>query len=223
MSIIIDLIAIGIIVLFAILSAKKGFVRSLIEVVGFILVMLFAVNVSPALADKTYDKFVEPSIIGSLENVNFENINTAAEIPALPKTVSALLGDNFNLSAFKEIISENISKGVTDAVTIASQQAVKPVVTDILSLLYTVIISVVLLFVVNILAKFINKIFSFSIIGKANRILGALLGVIKGIVIVSVFCTAISLLLSISPAGFWIFTPSAVAGSVIIKMLTFKM
>ena len=53
MNIIIDLAAIGIIVVFAIISAKHGFVRSLIEVIGFVLEIIFIGMISQNLANIT--------------------------------------------------------------------------------------------------------------------------------------------------------------------------
>lgn len=218
-SIILDLIAVGIIVVFSVLSAKKGFVRSLIEVIGFILELLFVGKFSPYLANLTYDKFVEPSILNSIGNVESGGI---VQLPQLPKFVTTLLGNDFDLSSLQNIINENISAGVTDAVAEASQQVIKPIVANILSLLYTVILTVVLMFLIKIIAKVVNKIFSFSIVGTANRILGSVMGIVKGVAVVAIICTVVSSLFTISPAGFWILTPNVVAGSVAFKLLTFK-
>ena len=75
MSFILDLIVIAIIIVFALISAKKGFVRTIIEIVGFVLVILFANNVSPVLSNVTYDKLIEPAIIESIEK-SFRLINS---------------------------------------------------------------------------------------------------------------------------------------------------
>lgn len=218
MSIIVDLIAVGIIVLFAVISAKKGFVRSLIEVIGFILEIIFIGKLSPYLANITYDKFLEPSILNSIGNMESGG---AVELPQLPKFVSTLLGNNFDLSALQNIINENISAGVTDAVAKASQEVIKPIIANILSLLYAVILTVVLMFLVKIIAKVVNKIFSFSIVGKVNRMLGGLMGIVKGVAVVAIICTVISSLFALSPEGFWILTPGVAARSVAFKLLTF--
>ena len=219
MNIIIDLAAIGIIVVFAIISAKHGFVRSLIEVIGFVLEIIFIGMISPNLANITYDKFIEPSILNSIGNVGSNGI---AELPQLPKIVSPLLGNNFDLSALQSIINENISAGVTDAVAKASQQIIKPVIANVLSLLYAVILTFVLMFLIKIIAKVVNKNFSFSIVGKVNRLLGGLLGIVKGVAIVAIICTVVSSLFSLFPNGFWILTPDVISGSVAFKLLTFN-
>ena len=63
MGIILDLIILAIIVIFAFLSAKKGFVRTLIELVGFFLAIFIASSISPAISNGVYDKFIEPAIV----------------------------------------------------------------------------------------------------------------------------------------------------------------
>ncbi len=219
MAFILDLIVIAIIALFALISAKKGFVRTLIEVVGFVLVILFANSVSPMLSDVTYDKLIEPSIISSVEKLNIETGSVNLKIDAMPDFINNILGSEFNLKGFEDIINENISAGMGNAVATASQTAIKPIVTGIFSLLYTVLISVILLFVVNILANLVNKLFSFSIVGKANKILGVVLGMIKGVVVAVIFCTLISFIVSVTTNGFLIFTNTNIEGSLIFKLL----
>ena len=45
-------------------------------------------------------------------------------------------------------------------------------------------------------AKFLNGLFSFSIVGKLNRTLGGITGVFKGAVFALVFCMAVTFILS---------------------------
>ncbi len=213
MSIILDLIVLAIVALFAFLSAKKGFVRTLIEIVGFVLVILFANSVSPMLSNATYDKLIEPAIIESVQNINIEeNANLITQVN-LPDFVSKILGEGIDLQAFQATVQENINNGVESAVSSASQAVIKPVVTGVITIIYALIIIVVLLIVVSFLATLINKLFSFSLIGKANKILGAVLGVIKGIIISAVFCSVVSLIVSLTPNGFLRFTPTAIISS----------
>ncbi len=225
LGIVLDLIILAIIAVFAFLSAKRGFVRTLIELAGFVLAIVIANSVSPVISEGVYNKMIEPAIVKSVEEIDVGDtpIGSIAEIPddIIPEFITNIAGDNFNLQTFTDKVNENISNGTTAAVTTASQEIVKPIVTNILNIVFTLIIAVVLLFLVGILAKFINKLFSLSIIGKLNKILGAVLGMLKGGIISSVFATAISLLITVLPNGFLIFTADAIASSVIFKLLSF--
>ncbi len=222
MSFVLDLIVLAIIAVFALLSAKKGFVRTIIEIVGFVVVILLANNISPAISDYTYDKLVEPAIVSSIENMQVGDNLTNLSVDNMPSLVGKILGSNFDIAAFQTSINENISSGIKDAVTSASQTVVKPVVTGIFDLIFTLIITIVLLAVVNFVAKLINKLFSFSLVGKANKILGAILGIIKGVVVSAIICTIISLIVPLTKEGFLIFTQTNIDSSLIFKLLSFK-
>ena len=220
-SIVLDLIVLVIIAVFALISAKRGFVRTLIEIVGFVLVILLANSVSTPLADYTYDKAIEPTIIKSVEGLEIQNNISSMEANALPDFVAAIVGQE-TITDFQNQINENINSGIDTAISTASQNVIKPITTGILSMLFVVIISIVLLFVVNILAKLINKLFSFSVVGKVNRTLGAVLGGIKGVIIAIVFCTLVALIVSIIENGFLIFTQEAINNTLIFKLLCLK-
>ena len=75
---------------------------------------------------------------------------------------------------------------------------------------------VVLLVVVKFLAKMINRVFSFSIIGKANRLLGGIIGIPKGIIFAILFCMVISLIVSLNN-GFLIFTAENIEKTYVFK------
>ena len=223
MGLVLDLLVVVIISIFAFISAKWGFVRTLIEIVGFVLVVLLANSLSTPLADITYDKTIEPAIIKSIDGMKVEDVETIdlndKEFPPLIKRV---LGDKNVIANFEKEITSDINNGIDTAVRNSSQNVIKPVITSILSVIYVLLISIILMFVVNILAKVINKLFSFSIVGKLNSTLGASLGVIKGIFIAFVVCTLISLIVSFTQNGFLIFTKDTIESSYIFKLLCLK-
>ena len=224
MWILLDLIVIAIVAIFALISAKKGFVRTLVEVVGFIAVILLANNVSPVLSETTYNKFIEPAVVekvteslGELDVLEMSEVQIKQE--SLPTFVYKILGEDFSLENFQNTINEKLGEGLETAMTEASQTVIKPVITEILKVIYMVLIVVVLSVVVKFLAKLLNKLFSFSFVGKANKTLGAVLGTIKGIAIAVIFCSIIGLIVPLTENGFLIFTSSAIESTVIFKLL----
>ena len=222
MNIILDLIVIAIIVAFAIISAKRGFVRVAVEVAGFIAAVMISLSLSTTLADFTYNKAIEPSIISSVgevaENTTADTAENAWEaLPDFIKNNAERFGIN------KEEITRNISSGMgqntTEIVTDISQNSIKPVAVGILKALYEVILMLVLLVIVKFLARFINKLFSFSLVGKLNKVLGGTLGLVKGLIIAWIFCTAVVLIISFTENGIWIFNSENIEKTYIFKML----
>ena len=63
MNFLLDLIVLAIIAAVALISARRGFVRVAIELVGFIAAIFITFTISTPLASLTYDKIIEPPIV----------------------------------------------------------------------------------------------------------------------------------------------------------------
>ncbi len=231
MSIILDVIVLAIILISVILSAKRGFAKSIIEFAGFIAAVILAIAVSGPLAELTYDKLVEPSVIKVAEDTSLaadQNIENNISLisdkiwESLPDFIKNNTSGDINQNNFLDNIDISSTDTVTDIAKNVSQTVAKPVVSKMLSALYAVIIMLILLIIVKLLAKLLNPLFNFSVIGKLNRTLGGVLGVLKGILISTVFCAAVSLIVTLTANGFLCFTREAVENSFIVsKIISF--
>lgn len=226
MSIILDLIVLAIIVITVLISAKRGFVRTLIELLGFIAAVFISFTISTPLANTTYDKIIEPSIIStvtSAADTAADNSAAAAvdsfwnEMPGWIKGGIEKAG--ISKESLDGSITANIGNGVQSAVESASQNVIKPAVTSTLALIYQVISLIILLALVKPLARLINKLFSFSVIGTANRVLGGVVGVPKGMIYAVAFCLLITLAVSFTQNGFLIFTGEAMEKSLFFSFV----
>lgn len=221
MGIILDLIVLAIIILFVIISAKKGFVKTLIQFAGILAAIYLATTLSAPIANFTYEKAIEPAVVSSINNT-LNNVAQGAEnavkeeifevLPSFVQNRVDISELNFNQDG------SNIAKDVCESV-------VKPISITFLKSVYTLIIFIILSIVVKILANIINKLFSFSVIGKANRILGGVIGVLQGIIFAIIFIIVANLLITLT-GGFLCFTKEAVASSYlfsnILKILPFN-
>ncbi len=222
MSYILDGIIVLIILFFVFLSAKKGFVRTLIEVAGFVAAIVIAFTISSPIANATYDKLIQPSVVKTVQNVANDGISDATSaVDAVWVKMPAFITESrfFNLS--KESITTTVQdRSANDSIQLAqniSDSFVKPVATKLISVFLSVILVIILLFFVKFLAKFINKLFTFSVVGTINKTLGGILGIVKGTAVAIIFCLVISLILSFTKNGFLIFTYDAINSSYIFK------
>lgn len=226
MSIILDLIVLAIIVLTVLVSAKRGFVRTAVELVGFIAAVFISFTISTPLANTTYDKIVEPSIVSSVTSAvdTVTEDSAAAAVDGFWEGMPGWIRSGIEKSGVSKesldgSITENIGNGVQSAVESTSQSVIKPAVTSTLALIYQVISLIILLALVKPIAKLINKLFSFSIIGTANRVLGGVVGIPKGIIYAVVFCLIIMLIVSFTGNGFLIFTGEAMEKSLFFSFV----
>lgn len=223
MSIILDAIIVLIILLFVFLSAKKGFVRTLIEVVGFIAAIAIALSISTPIANFCYDSAIQPIVTKTVEsavNEGGSNVNQAVD------TVWNKLPTFLTESNFFNISKESITSSINDETASDTAQLidsinslVKPAISKLISVILSVILVVILLFLVKLLAKVINKLFSFSLVGDINKTLGGILGLVKGAAVSVIFCMIISLILSFTKDGFLIFTYDAINSSYLFKFI----
>lgn len=222
MSIIIDLIVVGIIVLIAFISAKQGFVRVAVEVVGCVAAIIIAIALSLNLANITYDKVIEPPIVESILSIADDNFtqNVDSTWQALPEFIKDN-AEKFGVSKDTLLQGVTLSTQESTKTTIQeiSKKSLKPIAVNILKLVYTIIITLVLMVVVKILARLINKLFSFSLVGKVNTILGGLFGTVKGVIFACIFCTLVVVIISFVPDGIWIFNNENIDKTVVFKIL----
>ena len=223
MHIVIDLIVVAIFAIMILISAKRGFVRVVVETVGFLAVLVVvAMTVNP-LADVTYQKVIEPPIINSTSEVVFNSSSDAVETvwESLPSFVTENAHEfGITKEKIKEVV---VSEGKADAketLQNISTKLIKPAVITVLEIFYAVILILVLSCIVKILAGIINKVFSFKKIGKLNSTLGGVLGVVKGFVIALIFCNIVELAIKFIPNGIWIFNSQNIAKTYLFNLLT---
>lgn len=217
-SVIIDLIIIAIITFCAVLSSKQGFVKTAVEIVGFVAAIAIAFYISTPLAEFSYDKViglsVEKSITATTEKTAEQSINSVFDnLPSFVKKCGV------NADKINNSVNDKLSNGIESAAKDTSNLIIRPIIVKVLGLLYSVLFIIILLVVVKFLAKFLNRIFSFSIIGNINRFLGGVLGGAKGVILALLFCMLVSLLLTFFPNGFLFFTKENIDKTYLFKLL----
>lgn len=222
MGIVIDLIIVAIILIVALISAKQGFVRVLIEVVGFVLALLLAFSISAPLADTTYQKFVEPKIVESGSESAIQTTNqTVDEVWGnLPDFVTGN-ADTLGISkkALAQSLNESSGDGTAAVLKDVSQRVVKPIATNVIEMIFSIILIIIFMFIVKILAKLINKMFSFSVVGKLNHFLGGIIGIAKGGIFAILICEIMLLVISFT-GGVWIFNNENIQKTFVFEFLT---
>ncbi len=229
MWIVLDLIVVGIVLFFLITSAKKGFARTLVELVGFFLAIYLSTFLGSLLADALYKNTVEPKIVETVKISVEENADSSIDTAVdniwneLPKVITNS-SSHFGIQAdsVKKNISDKLSANV-DIETIAKDTAentLRPIFVSVVKSVISIILFAIFMFFVRILARIVNKIFKLPVIGGINTLLGAILGVGKGLIVAFAVCMLISFIVPISSGGFWIFTKANIDKTYIFKLIS---
>lgn len=215
MSYILDGIIVITVLICVFLSAKKGFAFTLIETIGLIAAIVITFNASTPAANIIYDNLLEQKVINSIETT--QNEAETAIVDTVWNKIPNFITENKFLNISKDNIE--IIDNDDDIAEKISSTIIKPIFTKIVSVIISAVLFTVLIIVVKFLAKYINKLFSFSFVGKVNKVLGGLLGLVKGIALSLIICLAVSLILSFTKDGFFIFKYDIINSSYIFKYL----
>lgn len=189
LGILIDLLLCLCILLFIIRTAKKGFALSLFNIIAFFGAFVLAAFISRNLSGYIFDTFFEQSVvdkIGSATTSIFSG-STSEEVSNFVSTEFPLL---FNFSSISGvgINTGAISGAASTTASFIATTLIKPLFVSLISLFVYIIALVICLPILRFLAKKISKIFTVSLVGKINSVLGALLGIVKGIAVVFIIC-----------------------------------
>ena len=198
MSIILDVILIAIFAAYVLTAAKKGFIRTLLELVAVVAAIFLSFQISPVIAQGAYDGFVESQIVTAVEEKIDESIDSLsvaekanAILDSIPEfAVSIALSAGVEISDIKDQISSQKFDSADLAQSLVDQIA-EPIVVGALNVVIFILLSILLIFVLKIVAKYISKLFNIPVIKSINKSLGGVLGAIKGALVLLVICTGL--------------------------------
>lgn len=189
---IVSLCAVIVLALFAILGLKQGFVKSFLKTFGTLLALLFAVLLCSKFADFLQDKFglldtMSNWVSGLLSKNNSDLLNkTWGEVSTQPD-LTGIIG-----WVVGKIVSNN-------GITIEATQTLNSVISPVLgryallaiSILGLFILFKIIFFIIGQIFKALSKI---KLIGFTDKLLGLLLGLIRGIIFIQLFCILVNLI-----------------------------
>lgn len=201
MEFLLDLIFIGLAVVMVVMAAKKGFVKALFDGLSTIIAAALAYFLSEPVALKFYELVVRNVIKGKLLAA-FEkyapDLSTLTEkvdllIEQIPSGAIALASRfGFDINTISsgivssdikedEVLIESVMVNVADRVMVT-------IVTAIVAVVLFVVVSVALGFLIRALDSLVKKI---PVVKGTNKLFGALLGVVKAVIIVFFACTVL--------------------------------
>lgn len=217
MSIAIDSALAVIVVIFAVVSAKRGFVSSLIGLAGIFLSMTIAFYGSIYISDFVFDKFVGKNISQNIiksYNTATDEITDKIKIPEYIGVYS----EKMNID-IKSDLNSAIEKGGENAAPAVVKNIIKPAVLPFIRAAALIALFFICCFIFSALARLTRGIRKIPLVGGLNSTLGAILGAAKGVIVVFLVCFALSAILSFFRDGFWIFTAKTLDKSYIYNFI----
>jgi len=184
MSIVIDLIIIGIIAICIFLGFKRGLTGSILKIVSFVLAIILAFifykPVASLIIENTdWDENIQKSIVSMLDGEVQENGKIEKEDTNLPDVI---------VNYINEALEQTIDKTKTEILQDAAS-AIAVTVINAGSLIIVFIIAKIILIFVRIFAKFITDL---PIIKQVDKTGGIIYGLIEGLVIIWIIVSILS-------------------------------
>ncbi len=175
-----DVVIVAIVVLFTIRGLKSGFVKTTVELVGWVAVVLSTSFLANAVSEWVFDQFISNSIKNSVEQslIQSGQKGVAQFFDGLPNFVTNILSA-YNVTAS----SVDLSGGAQEISASVSNQLKQPIISFV-GLIFTVIIFVLGIILVRVLARVCHTVVCrIPIVSGLNRTLGLVSGFAKGVAI----------------------------------------
>ena len=232
MNFVLDIILVCLVFIFAVMGAKKGFAKTIIEIVGLVLSFVIAFAVANYSADYVYEQKIKPSVAQSVSQALQENSNENAEtidekvdavwnsIPPYISIFSDVSG--LNKDSIKKFVidsNDNANEQVQKVAISVCDSVVKPIAISAIRFVVTLVLLIVLLFLVKVISKLIGGMFNKSVFKKTNKFLGTLTGAIKGAIISVALVGLVSILLPLFNNEMFFITPKLIDETYIFKFI----
>ena len=208
MAIALDLILILLFALIVFLSYRRGFVRTVVELAGYILVCVIAFACTGPLSNWIYDTFMAEPVTNAVADAIETQVGDSAAVAAgdfwsqLPDFV--IQGaESFGIT--EEGLAGVLQNGMDSSQDIAqavTAYVAKPILAGLTQVILILVLFLLGMILVRFLARLIDRVFQLPVIGTANRVLGGVLGLFKGALLVTLLCWLIGALADVAGGDF---------------------
>lgn len=227
-AIVLDIIILAVVAFFIVLSAKRGFVKTLIGFLGTFAALILSVVGSWVVSDLVYGNFIKPDIESKLESAfseSSENLGTTAliinsAVNVLPDYIVSMAESENRFSDLEK--EDNLGKLTTSASSAAeiiTETVVKPCVTGIIQSVSMMVLFIIGIIAVKLISNAMSSLFSGKLLGGVNSFLGGVIGLPEGLLFAIVFTWVIGYLVGVTETGIFGLTETVTDETYIFKII----
>lgn len=219
MNFLADILLLAVVILFVIIGKTRGFLRTLLSFLGKIISLVTALFISKTYSEKFYELFLKARVTESLSQ-KLEADGGAFDIAEVMKDIPASLLEFCDMLGFDVdslINGINSSQITNDVAVLIEENVLAPILILVCQVVIFSVVSALISIVLTIVINLVCTVDKLPIIKSANGVLGAVLGLINGVIvvyIVSFVLITLSVLIDNSELN------NFIASSYIIEMCT---
>lgn len=202
MSIIFDIAVVAIVILLVFLGYHRGFVRTVFNLIGYILAAVLAYFISSPLATWIFQTFFRNSVV-ELINGELAKATQGMDINQMVQQAIASIPENFRAFVPENALAtvENSLSSVPTTAEVANtvvDQLVGPIASLAIQGLLFVVLFILLCIVVKLVTRMLKFIDKIPFVGTANSVLGLVVGLAEAVVFVFFFTSIVAMLITLS-------------------------
>ena len=180
----IDILLLAILVILIIRGQRKGFIRMLLETVGYIASSVAAWFVSNKFAAVVYDSYFKAGVVRGIKSRFSEDGSMDALNAAFYSIPSNLRGIAEKIGFNAESLTQKFSDSDTTTANAIEQTVVGPIVTVVLKILLFIVVFVLCSIIFKFLISIISRVTKLPVIKSVDGVMGAVLGLLNGVIVV---------------------------------------
>jgi uncharacterized membrane protein required for colicin V production len=222
---IIDLIMVLLLILIVYASYRKGFLRSVLSLGGFLLATVVSFIFGKMLAEMLFDSMAKPwlttlideqIVAGTNHNLAVVVDNMYQNLPGyLSGPLEMLLGSKEQVLANLQSALDGGSVGLTDAIV----GLLRPMLVALLSVLTIIILFLVCMIVIRIVDRLLIQVRRIPVIGTFDGLLGGLVGIVKAVIWLVILVFLVKAVILLSADGISWLNSGTVESSFLFKYL----
>ena len=219
MAYLLDGIVLGLFALMVYTGIKGGFIKTISGVLTFVLALLLSAFLAAPAASLTYDLFVEPQVLSSFGEETQVGELTADQVSDAMNTLPPFVTNQLVKQGITsgEQVLEQVDEESPSLAQSISDEVVAPTVMAVLEPICSLVLFFVLQFILGWLMRTLNLLTKIPVLKQANKALGIVAGIIKG-VLWAFF--AVSLIDVLAASGLFTFlTPEVVESTLLVAWM----
>lgn len=203
MAYILDAIVLAVAVTCVFLGYRRGFVRTMIQLVGCLAAIFLAYTFSDTVATFVYDDIMRDGLHRGIVETWDESVANGAQtiteqVDAVVETLPKFVQKVIDTDALSTLTQSSTSTHVADYVV---DTLIRPTMLVVLRFVAFILLFILLSFLIKLLEKLLKPITKIPLIRQADGVLGTLLGLVKGAILVIVAVTLMQLIAIGAPFG----------------------
>lgn len=209
MPYILDAVVVIIIAVTAIVGYRRGFIRTIIQLVGCVVAFVLALSLSNTVSSMVYDGMLRDGLHEKIETAWSETVvegaaqtlteQTETIFDTLPKFVQVALDTETITQGIRDSVgNDQTGTAVADYLV---DDLIRPVMVAVIRFVAFLILFAILMLLIRLLEKLMKPLTKLPLIRQTDGLLGAVVGLIKGAIFALVAVTIMQLIATGTTTG----------------------